>query len=90
MYGTAIDEILAAVRLMGARHDLDQGGLARAVLAAEGVDLTRIPGEAHIAQRFDAGKRFGDVFQLDEWYAFFRHKLTSYIIFYRNKFKSAV
>src|SRR5690606_38625975 len=51
---------LAFVRLVDAGEDLDQGGLARAVLADERRDLAGVEREAHARKRADAGKALGD------------------------------
>ena len=77
MYGLAVDEILAAVRLVRPGHDLDQGGFSRAVLAAERVHLAGVKGKADLGKSFDAGKDLGDVSQLDQRHSVFRHSLTS-------------
>ena len=53
----------------GALHpgeNLDQGRLAAAVLAGQADDLARLDGEAHLAQRLDAGIRLGNAVELDE------------------------
>jgi hypothetical protein len=49
--GLAVDADLAAVRLVDAGQDLHQRGLARAVLAHQGVNLARAQIEADAAQR---------------------------------------
>ena len=51
----------AGVGALGTRDDLDQGGLARAVLADERVHLAGREIERYAAQRVDAGERLGDV-----------------------------
>ena len=48
----------AAVGPVDAGEDLDEGGLAGAVLAHEGVHLAGPEGEMHVVERHHAGKRF--------------------------------
>ena len=47
-------------------HDLDQGGLARAVLAEDRVYLAGDNLEMHILQRMHAAKGFRDMLHLDD------------------------
>ena len=49
---------------MGARNDLDERALARAVFAEQGVHLTRLQGEIDPVQRRDGAETFGDVAHL--------------------------
>ena len=59
--GTVEEEFaLVAAMRMQAGEELDQGGLARAVLAAQRVDLARAQVKAHLAQRGDAGEALRD------------------------------
>ena len=53
--GLALEADFPAVRSYGSRDDLDQGGLAGAVLAHEGMDLARPQLERGPAQRVHAG-----------------------------------
>ena len=55
---------VGAVRVDAAQH-LHEGGLARAVLSDEAVDLVFGDAEAHVAQGFDAGEGLGDVLHLE-------------------------
>ena len=77
-----VDKILTAVGLVRAGHYLDQGRLAGAVLAAEGMAFTGVDSEADVAQCLDAGKDLGDVPQLDQRNAFVGHKHTSYYTYF--------
>ena len=51
---------LAQVRLKCAGDDVHQGRLAGAVLAEDGVNLTRMELDADIRQRHHAGEELGD------------------------------
>src|SRR5690606_11947081 len=51
---------LARIRLQHAVDDLDQGALAGAVLAEQGMDLARADGEIDTVVRKAAGKGLGD------------------------------
>ena len=50
-----------------AREDLHQGGLAGAVLSADGVDLSGLHPQVHIGQCFNAGKFLGDGAHLEDY-----------------------
>ena len=50
-HGRAIDADLAAIGLVDAREDLDQRGLARAILADQRGDAARGQFEAHALER---------------------------------------
>jgi len=54
------EDKLAGIGLVCAGEDLDQGGLARAVLADEGMDLTGVDFEVHVVQGKHARKPLGD------------------------------
>jgi hypothetical protein len=54
------------VRLIDPGDDLDEGGLAGAVLADQGVHLAGTHVEVHMVERLDARKGFADVLQLQE------------------------
>ena len=51
--------VVGAVRVDAAEH-LHQRRLARAVLSADGVDLTAVDGQGDVRQRLDAGELLGD------------------------------
>ncbi len=51
------------VRRLLAADDLHQGGLAGAVLAADGVDFARVEAKADVVEGHDAGKALGNVFE---------------------------
>ncbi|GHI55743.1 hypothetical protein Srubr_55890 [Streptomyces rubradiris] len=61
----AVDRDGALVRLLHAVEDLHQGGLAGAVLAAQGVDGARAYGDVDVAVGDDAGETLGDAAQFD-------------------------
>ena len=61
----AIEENPAPIRPIGAAKDSDQRRLARAVLAAERMDLAVRAAEGHIVQRPHAGERLADVQHLE-------------------------
>ena len=52
---------------VNAREDLHQGGLAGAVLTADGVDLAGLHPQAHLGQGFNAGELFGDGTHLENY-----------------------
>ncbi len=58
----------AAVALVDARHDLDQRGLAGAVLPDERVDRAGVDGQAARPQGTHGAERLGDVRQLEDRY----------------------
>jgi hypothetical protein len=58
--GLALPDDLAAVGLVRAGQDLDQGRLPRAVLAEDAVDLARKHLEIDAAECGDADERLGD------------------------------
>src|SRR5207247_7490836 len=60
----AVEEDRAAVGLMDAREDLDEGALARAVLADEGMDLARQEIQGHLVEGLRRGESLGDPPQL--------------------------
>ena len=62
----AVDEDAAAVRPDGAGEDLDEGRLAGAVGAHQGVDLAATDGERGIAQRDDGAVVLGDAGRLEK------------------------
>src|ERR1019366_8597746 len=72
-HGAAVDAQFALVAAVGvdASEQLDERGLARAVLAAECVDFAAAQLERHVAQRNDAGKAFGEVATCEERSAHF-------------------
>ena len=70
----ALQDDLAAVRLMHARQGLDEGGFARAVFAHQRVDLARLQVEAHLVQCLHAREDFRDVIELKY---VLRHGITS-------------
>jgi hypothetical protein len=57
----AVDQDLTGVGAVDAGHDLDQRGLARAVLADQRVHLARIERQRHILQRLRGVEALGDV-----------------------------
>ena len=61
-----VDQDAAAIRPRHAGDDLDQGGLAGAVLAGEAVDLTPLDGERHPLQRAHRGEALADAAKLDQ------------------------
>ena len=66
----ALENDLAAVRLMHAGQRLDERGLARAVLADEGVYLSGAQVELHAVQSLDAREYLGDILHFQQ---VFRH-----------------
>jgi hypothetical protein len=60
----------ALVGLLHPVEDLHQGGLARAVLTAQGVDLTDPDAQVDVAVGDDAGEALGDAGQHDGGRAF--------------------
>ena len=64
-HGAAVEDDLALVVGDRAGEDLHQRALARAVLAAERVDLARPRRQAHVAQGVDAAEVLGDVPHLE-------------------------
>jgi len=56
----------AIVALVGAGQDLDEGGLARAVMAKQADDLTGEKADADVFDGLDAAERDGDFAHLDE------------------------
>ena len=66
----ALEDDLAAVRLMHAGQRLDERGLARAVLADEGVYLSGAQVELHAVQSLDAREYLGDILHFQQ---VFRH-----------------
>ena len=62
----AVDADRAAVRLVDARDDLDERGLAGPVLADEGMDLTGGDREVDVLQRADTREGLGDAFQREQ------------------------
>ena len=52
----AVEEDLARIRREQAGQNLDQGGLARSILAEEGVDFAGLQVEVDVHQGVDAGK----------------------------------
>ena len=59
--GAAVEDDLAVVVGDRAGEDLHQRALARAVLAAERVDLAGLRGQRHVPQRLHAAEVLGDV-----------------------------
>ena len=57
----AIQDDLAAIRLVYAGQRLDKGGFARAVFADQGMNFPRAQVKLHVVQRLDAGENLGDV-----------------------------
>ena len=70
----ALQDDLAAVRLMHARQGLDEGGFARAVFAHQRVNLARLQVEAHLVQGLHTGKDLRNVIELEY---VLRHDITS-------------
>ena len=62
----AIHAERAAVRPMHPGDDLDERGLAGAVLADQRVDLAGIGGEVDVLQRLHAGERLRDALELEQ------------------------
>ncbi|GAA2484379.1 hypothetical protein GCM10023100_29980 [Actinocorallia cavernae] len=61
----AVDGDGALVRLLHAVEDLHQGGLAGAVLTAQGMDGALGDGDVDVAVGDDAGETLGDAAQFD-------------------------
>lgn len=61
LIGLAVYRDGAAVRGMGAGDGLDEGGLARAILTDQGVDLAGVEVDGHLVQGDHAGKDLHDV-----------------------------
>ena len=59
-------EDVAAIRLVDARHDLDQRRLAGAVLAEQRVDLAGMERERHVVQRLRGAEALGDAAELKD------------------------
>ena len=74
----ALEDDLATVRLMHAGQGLDERGLARAVLADEGMDLSGAQIELHAVQRLDAREYLGDILHLQQ---VLRHGSAPYTVF---------
>ena len=64
--GGAGEEDLAGIGLVGAGHDLDQGGFAGAIFTEECVDLSGVEGDGDPAQGPDGAKRLGDVAEFED------------------------
>ena len=60
-----VEEYPAAIGPIGAAKDFDQRRLARAILAAERMNLAARAAERHIVQRPHAGKALADVQHLE-------------------------
>jgi hypothetical protein len=71
---------LALVRLVGAGQDLDQRGLARAVLAEQAVHLSGADVEVHTVERPDTGERLDDAVHLEEGGALRRTSCVAHAI----------
>ena len=71
--------VVGAVRVDPGQH-LHQGGLAGAVLAADGVDLAGLDPEADLRQRLDAGELLGDGAHLEDYWITLRGSGTSYAL----------
>ena len=65
-HGLAVDADLAGIALIGAGQDLDERGLAGAVLAGEGHDLAGTQGEVDRVQRLDAAEALADAARLQQ------------------------
>ena len=61
-----VDVVFPFRSLMGAGHNLDQGGFTRPVFAAEGVDLSLPYVKGYAVQGSDAGENLDDIPQLHE------------------------
>ena len=66
LHRCAVEEDLAGVGLVDAGDHLDEGGLARAVLPDERVDLPVLQVEMHVVQRFHAREGLCDVRKLKD------------------------
>ena len=64
--GLAVDEQPSAVRLVLPAEDLQQGALARAVLAEQAHDLPGVRLEAHAVQRLHTREVLADVVELQQ------------------------
>ncbi|ERM03225.1 hypothetical protein Q644_12475 [Brucella intermedia 229E] len=62
----AVDQYLAVFRRVDARHDLDDGRFAGAVLACQTVDFAGLDGKGNVVQRPDATETFPDMAQFDQ------------------------
>ena len=70
----ALEDDLAAVRLMHAREGLDKCRFARAIFAHQRVNLARLQVEANLVQRLHAREYLCDVIELEY---VLRHGITS-------------
>ncbi len=64
--GLAVDQNFAAVRLVDAGHDLDQGRFAGAVLAEQRMNLAGFEREGNVVERLRRGEALGDVPHLED------------------------
>ena len=62
----ALEDHPAFIGLQLSAHHLHESRLARAVLAAERMDLAALHLEAHVGQRIDAEVTLGDAFELQQ------------------------
>jgi hypothetical protein len=65
----AVHAQLARGRAQQARKQVHQRGLARAVLAEEGVDLAGVQGEVHAVERGEGPEAAGHPARLHQWRA---------------------
>src|SRR5690348_4351401 len=61
-----VDEDAPGIRRHRPGEDFDERGLARAVLAAEGVDFARLDGQMDLGQRADAAVGLADPLRRDK------------------------
>jgi hypothetical protein len=66
VHALALEQDLPAGRLVHARHRLDEGRLARAVVAQQAMALARPDVEADPVQRDDRAEMLLDVLHLDD------------------------
>jgi hypothetical protein len=64
--GDAIDGDGSGIHRVDARERLDEGGLARSVLAHQRVDLACAEGEVDVVEREDSGEADGDAPHRDD------------------------
>ena len=62
-----VDFDATAIHRLRAAQDLHQRRFARAILAEQHVNFSRIQVEVHLVERFNAGKLLLDLLHLQEW-----------------------
>jgi hypothetical protein len=74
VHGLALDEDPPAVRPDRARKGLDQGALARAVVADQRHDLAGICGEAGVVKRQHAAVALDQAARFEQWLSHLSHR----------------